>query len=72
LPRQQHRRILGETVRTYRKQANLSQETLAERADLTAKYLGEVERGCANISLDAMQRIAKALGIHVCDLVSGI
>jgi transcriptional regulator with XRE-family HTH domain len=45
------------------------QEKLAEKADLNPKYLSEVERGCANISLDALVRIAKALGIPTVDLL---
>lgn len=68
---QHHRRILGETIRTRRKLAALSQESLAERADLTAKFLGEVERGYVNISVDALARIAKALRIGVHDLTRG-
>ena len=64
-----HRRIVGEIVRTYRKKAQLSQERLAEKADLSPKYLGEVERGMVNISLDALMRIAKALRIRVRDLL---
>lgn len=47
----------------------MSQEALAERADLTAKYLGEVERGAVNISLDAVVRIAKALRLRAEDLI---
>jgi transcriptional regulator with XRE-family HTH domain len=68
---QHHRRILGETIRTLRQQAALSQESLAERSDLTAKYLGEVERGYVNISVDALARIAKALRVQVQDLTNG-
>ncbi len=67
----QHRRILGETVRVYRKQALMSQERLAEKSELSPKYLGEVERGCVNISVDALSRIAKALRIQVADLTRG-
>ena len=40
----QHRRVLGETIRIHRKRAGFSQEKLAERADLSSKYVGEVER----------------------------
>jgi transcriptional regulator with XRE-family HTH domain len=47
----------------------MSQEKLAEKADLSPKYLGEVERGCVNISLDALIRIAQALGVRLPELV---
>lgn len=69
--RQQHRRILGEIIRTHRKKAQISQELLAEKAQLSPKYIGEVERGCVNISIDAIQRIAKSLGVQVSDLTRG-
>ena len=47
----------------------MSQDVLAEKSELSAKYLGEVERGAANISVDALLRIAKALGVYLRDLV---
>jgi transcriptional regulator with XRE-family HTH domain len=64
-----HRRIIGENIRAYRKKAQMSQEKLAEKADLSPKYVGEVERGIVNISLDALMRIAKALHIKFAELV---
>lgn len=63
-----HRRILGQKIRAHRKRAKMSQEKLAEKSALSYKYLGEVERGVVNISLDSIVRIAKALGIRVRDL----
>ena len=64
----QHRRILGESIRIHRKKAGLSQELLSEKAYLTPKYFGEVERGSVNISLDSLVRIAKALHVRVNEL----
>jgi transcriptional regulator with XRE-family HTH domain len=64
-----HRRILGQKIRAFRKQAGLSQEQLAEKADLSYKYVGEVERGCVNISLDSLVRIAKALRVALRQLL---
>ena len=63
-----YRRIVGQKIRAYRKQAGLSQEKLAERASLSYKYLGEVERGYVNVSLDSLARIAKALKVRLRDL----
>ena len=48
-----------------------TQELLAEKADLHPVYVGNVERGCENISVDSLQRIAKALKVGLADLVSG-
>lgn len=64
----QHRRILGETIHSYRKQSGMSQEHLSEKAELSPKYIGEVERGYVNISVDSLLRIAKALSLTVNDL----
>jgi transcriptional regulator with XRE-family HTH domain len=63
-----HRQVLGRKIRAQRTRAGMSQEQLAEKSALSYKYLGEVERGVVNISLDAMVRIAKALKIQVHDL----
>jgi transcriptional regulator with XRE-family HTH domain len=67
-----YRRIVGQKIRAYRKQAGLSQEKLAERASLSYKYLGEVERGYVNVSLDSLVRITKALKVKVRDVVQDI
>jgi transcriptional regulator with XRE-family HTH domain len=67
----EHRRLLGKTIRRYREQCGWTQERLAEKADLTSKYLGEVERGAVNISVDTLLRLAKALRIRVHDLTRG-
>jgi transcriptional regulator with XRE-family HTH domain len=64
-----YRRIVGETIRTYRKRADLTQEKLAERADLHHNFIGEVERGNMEISLGSLLKIAKALGVRGRDLL---
>ena len=58
-------KILGDTIRQYRKQAGLSQEKLAEKADLHPVYIGKIERGEQWVSLHALLRIAKAVKIPV-------
>jgi transcriptional regulator with XRE-family HTH domain len=63
-----YRQILGQKIRARRTRAKMSQEKLAEKSALSYKYLGEVERGVVNISLDSIVRIAKALKIKVHDL----
>lgn len=67
-----HRRLVGETIRNYRKQAGFTQEQLAEKADLHHNFIGEVERGNMEISLTSILKIAKALKVKVCDLVAGL
>jgi transcriptional regulator with XRE-family HTH domain len=68
----QYRRILGGNIRAQRKQLGLSQETLSEKADLHPVYVGSVERGEENVSIDSLVRIAEALKVAVQDLVNGI
>ena len=67
-----YRRTVGQQIRSYRKEAGLTQEQLAEKSSLSYKYLGEVERGIVNVSLDSLMRIAKALKLKVADLVRDI
>ena len=66
-PRQ--RKLIGEAVRKYRKRAGLTQEKLAEKADLHPVYVGEIERGEQTVSVHALMRLARALGVRVRDLV---
>ena len=47
----------------------MSQEKLAEKADLHPVYFGQVERGEQAVSVHALVRIAKALGVRVRNLV---
>ncbi len=61
--------LLGKRIRTLRRQKDYSQEQLAEQANISGKYLGEVERGQANISIDILDKISVAMGIKVSDLL---
>lgn len=59
----------GRVVRQIRDARRLSQEALAERAQLNRTYLGEVERGVAIPSLVTVSKIAKAFDISAAELV---
>jgi transcriptional regulator with XRE-family HTH domain len=61
-------RLLGETVRARRTKARLSQEQLAEKADLTRNYIGDIERAEKKITLETLAKITKALKCRVRDL----
>jgi transcriptional regulator with XRE-family HTH domain len=67
-----HRRTVGERIRAYRVELGLTQEKLAEKADLHHNFIGGVERGNLNISLDSLVKTGKALGVRVRDLVADI
>lgn len=64
-----HQKVIGEAIRKHRKSAKISQEQLAEKADLHPVYFGQVERGEQAVSVYALLRIAKALGVRLRDLV---
>ncbi len=59
----------GDHLRSLRKARGLSQDQLGERANLNGKYLGELERGSGNPSLEVMARLAAALEIDLGTLV---
>jgi len=55
-------------IRARRKKASLSQEQLAEKADLTRNYIGDIERAEKKVTLETLAKIAKALKCRVRDL----
>jgi transcriptional regulator with XRE-family HTH domain len=55
--------IVGNNIKKYRKTLNISQEELAEKAGLHRTYIGGIERGERNITLDSLQVIATALNV---------
>ena len=59
---------LGERVKDLRKKKHLTQEILGERAMVSYKFIGEIERGVANPSIDILSRIADALEVSLRDL----
>ena len=58
----------GDVIREARKKRGLSQEALAEIADLHRTYIGMIERGEKNITIVNAEKIALALGHKVSDL----
>lgn len=65
-------KILGEAIRSERVRAGFSQEKLAEKANLTRNYIGQIERAEKRIHLETLAKIAKALGVRVRDLVDDL
>lgn len=59
------KKLFGERVRLQRENRHLSQEKLAELCDLHRTYIGGIERGERNVSIENIQKIAKALGIKI-------
>jgi transcriptional regulator with XRE-family HTH domain len=60
--------IFGNKVREIRKTKNLSQEDLADKAELHRTYIGMIERAEKNITLINIQKIANALQVNIKEL----
>ena len=65
-------RKFGNRVRQLRKAKGWSQEQLAEESGLHTNYIGGIERGERNLSLINLDRLAKAFGISVRELLKGL
>jgi len=59
---------LGKKIRYFRKLEGLTQETLGEKAGISYKFIGEIERGEVNPSVDSLISIANALSVKVKNL----
>lgn len=68
-PRQ---RELGRRIRERRESLGLSQETLALNSDINRTYIGSLEGGHRNPSLETLARLSLALGMDLGDLVGGL
>lgn len=58
----------GKAVRRRRRELDLSQEELAERAELHRTYISSIERGRMNPSLENVEKLTKALDISISSL----
>lgn len=56
-------KILGKRIKQLRKEQGLTQEELAEKAGVNASYIGTVERGVRNISLETLEKIIQGLDV---------
>lgn len=63
------RALLAVNVLRLRNERGWSQEALAFEAGLHRTFIAHVERQARNISIDNIERIAAALGVHVADLL---
>lgn len=59
----------GDAVRDRRLQLGVSQDTLAHVAEIDRSYVGRIERGEVNVTLEKAYELAKALGCDIRDLL---
>lgn len=62
---------IGQCLRHCRQEKGYSQEILAELAGLHPTYIGQVERGEKNITVDSLAKITGALGISMAQVLAG-
>jgi transcriptional regulator with XRE-family HTH domain len=63
---------IGDNIRRFRKERGMTQERLAEKADLHPVYVSQVERADRAVTIAVFLRITKALGIKLRDVVGDL
>lgn len=66
------RNKFGKQIRNLRREKGWSQEELADKVGLHRTYIGSIERGEQNTSIDNIAKLAKSLGVKIEDLVEGL
>lgn len=66
------RQLLAKNLRNLRHAAGMSQEELADKADINRNYVGMIERSENAASVDVLEQLAKALDVPVSDLLREI
>lgn len=61
-------KALGQRMRNQRIKLGLSQEKLAEKAGVHPTYIGQLERGEKNVSVENVEKISKALNVSLSTL----
>ena len=64
-------RELGKRIRTERRKQDLTQEKLAEMADISDSFMGHIERGGRILSIETLAKIANSLNLSIEYIVCG-
>ena len=62
--------VVGENLRAYRRARGINQEDFADRLGLHRTYLGDIERGERNLSLQKVELFAELLGLEPLSLLT--
>lgn len=65
-------KLVGERIRDIRNGRNWSQEELADRANISRSYMGEIERGQSSATIESLEKITDALEISLEDLFKNL
>ena len=63
------RKEFAKNLRRIRKERGISQEKLAELADLDRTYIGRIELKNANVSLETVEKLSQALNVSPLELL---
>lgn len=64
-------RIVGRNLRTFRQAKGLSQEAFADQLGVHRTYMGGLERGERNLTLQSLERLAEQMGVDARELLEG-
>ena len=62
-------KVVGRNLRAYRLEKGLSQEAFADFVGVHRTYMGGLERGERNLTLQSLEKLAEALGVDVRELL---
>jgi transcriptional regulator with XRE-family HTH domain len=68
----EYRKLLGSRIRTLRERRGWSQEEFAAICDVNRSYMGRIERGELNLTLESLEKVGRGLGISVSALLKGV
>lgn len=64
-----HRKVIGENLRRIRKAKGWSQERLSDKSLIDQDFVGRVERGQVNVSVDTLARLGRALEVEIIEFL---
>jgi transcriptional regulator with XRE-family HTH domain len=72
MPQQHPNAILARNLRACRQERGWSQEVMAEKSGIHRTYIGAIERGERNVTLDTLNQLAHALGVRAAELIADV